>query len=251
MRHFSRILFLLTATLSSVTLSHAQTTIVTDNLAQGNPADHGAFQHWEQFSTTLSASPSATPKAEAELTLGGATYKWSGGNGVVHLTPSTSQSVGLESSLGTELKPYGQNSITVTCTITYAENDSNGKFVKNLTLPSGTINVKFYSRVPQRIKQMGQYAGDLGETIGIGQTSSQKSPFYGPDIWGQITDFSLQVQDNQPTPNPYGYCLVKESFIPPFNGIIGMKDGKPKSLFGLLDTQTLIRRTTTLLEVTS
>jgi len=229
MRHFSRILFLLGVSLSSVALSHAQaltpTLTVTDDLVTGDPADHGTLNHWEQFSTTLSASVSNPPQPEAETTLVGPTYEWSGGSTVVPLTSTQGQTNGLLSALGTELKPYGSNSINVTCTATYSENDSSGHFVKNLTPVSGSITVNFWSIVPAFVKQIRSYPGFIPGASGSGT-------FIGPPYWGESTFFDLQVQDNQKPRQAYGWGAIQEGFVPPIKGEEGGPTAKPNGSGG-------------------
>jgi len=242
MRHFSRILFLLGATFSSVALSHAQaqspSLTVTDDLAPGNPVDHGALNHWEQFSTTLSASVSNPPQPEAETTLVGPTYQWSGGSTIVRLTSIKGQTNGLESSLGTELKPYGQNSITVNCTATYSENDSSGHFVKDLTPISGTITVKFWSTVPGFVKQVRSYGAILSDLTGNPDDTAvspfvgapENNPFGGGSfmpVYGQVQNFDLQLQDNQTPRLPYGWAAIREGFLDPIKGVGGGRQGLP------------------------
>jgi len=214
MRHFSRILFLLGATFSSIALSHAQTLTVTDNSVSGNPADHGPYQHWGRFYTTLSAKVDTPPKPEAELRLGGMSYLWSGGNGVVSLSSYTDQTVTLQSSFGTELKPYGQNNIAINCTVTYSELDAQGNFVKFLPGISGSITVKFWSTVPQTVKQIDKTDGMLSDTgaVSVGSIDDIPSPFYGPDYWGHADRYHLQIRDNEPTPEPYSFGKAREEF---------------------------------------
>ncbi len=214
MRYFSRILFLLTATLSSVALSHAQVLTIRDNYASGNPADHGPYQHWGQFHTTLSANVDKDPTPDAELKLGPVSYQWSGGNDIISPTPKTGQQVTLESSWGTELKPYGQNSLTVSCTATYAELDSQGNYVKNLPGISGSITEKFWSSVPQTVKQIDKTDGMLSDTglVYVGSIDDIPSPFYGPNYWGHVDRYHLQIRDNESTPKPYSFGKAREEF---------------------------------------
>ncbi len=208
MRHLSRILFLLTATLSSLALSHAQNAIVTDQLTPGNPADHGPIQHYQQFSTTLSASPSATPTADVEYTLGDATYQWRCGDQTLHLTSNTGQTVGLQSSSGTELSP-GAHSVTVNCTITYSEKDSQGN-TKDLPGMYGDITVKFWSTKPVSLKPLELdpvYGSNVRETYDEEGYPSRRE-------YHQYAQYSFAVLDNQPTAHYYFNGEVHETLNP-------------------------------------
>jgi hypothetical protein len=219
MRHFSRILFLLGITLSSVALSHAQTVTITDNFAPNPNGKHSAYSHWDQFSTTLSAQAS-DPTPQAEVKFGGAVYHWTGGNSTVHLTSTTGSSTGLENTLGTEL-PEGQNSINVQCYATFSRTDSvTGKDLGDISSPSASITVTFWSRVPKVVIQ----TAPRDHTAYTGQPYQFDDPNHpGQTItlpgYGHVDDYSLDIQDNQNDNKPdvghrlpYGNGLPRETF---------------------------------------
>ena len=222
MRHLSRILFLLGATLSSVGLSHAQKLTITDNLAEsvvGSVAKHPPIQHWAQFSTTLSAKVTNPPKSHDEIEIAeDPTYEWSGGTSIVRLTSTVGQTSGLKSVFPpiTDL-PAGENNISVHCTASYARKDLATGEVDAIKV-SGDLTVQFFSRVPLRVKEIRNYPEELGGFV---------SPYIGPVYFGQKTYYDLQVQDNQPTYEPYGYGAVEEDFVPPITGVGGQLPNGP------------------------
>jgi hypothetical protein len=210
MRHFSRILFLLGVTLSCVALSHAQTATVKDNLQPGSPADHGPIQHWQQFSTTLSASPDATPVADKEYTLDDPTYKWSCSDQTVQLTSYTGQTVGLQNSSGTEL-PQGAHSVNVNCTITYAEHlTSDSSKTGSVPAGSGSITVKFFSTKPVSVKSL---ESDPIRGSNVSETYNEEG-YPSRKEYRQYAQYSFAVLDNQPTAHYYFNGDVHEIFGP-------------------------------------
>jgi len=217
MRHFSRILFLLGATLSSVALSHAQTPTpaptltVTDQLVPGSPADHGTYSHWAQFSTTLSASVSNPPQSDDETTISGPTYQWTGGDSVAVLTATTSQTTGLQtpSKPVTELPP-GQHSPSVSCTATYTRTDKKDATKTSTSTVSGSLTVKFYSTKPVSLKSL---ESDPVRGSKVAETYADEG-YPSRYEYRQYAQYSFAVLDNQPTAHYYSNGEVHEKFGP-------------------------------------
>jgi len=212
MRHFSRILFLLGATFSSVALSHAQTVTIRDDLAsstnsQFRVSKHEALNHWEQFSTTLSASIDTAPRPGQETTLNGPTYNWVCYDPNFQLTAPHSQSTGLQNNLPSHAPTSeGSMSIPVSCTMTYWETDSRGNTVRTFSGITGNLIVTYWSRAPKIVVQ----TANSRNTVYNGATN--------PPYYGHQTLYPLQVQDNQnDNPDvgqrlPYGSGLLHEEF---------------------------------------
>ncbi len=203
MKQFTPLLLLVVA-LSSTTASRAASVTITDTIAPGG--NHSPIGHWQQFSTTLSASAD-TPEPQAETTITGPIYRWSGGSGAVHRNSDTGQQIGLESTLGNEL-PAGPNTVNVQCEATFTRT-KDGQTLSPIVL-TGSFSVNFFSRVPKKVVEITRYP-------------SPGSPYLGPNDWGQETSFDLQLRDNQSDAKPYGFADIRESFLPPFTG----DDDKP------------------------
>jgi len=211
MRHLSRILFLLGATFSSVALSHAQApTLVIEDALQ----THEPINHWDKFSTTLSVRVDNPPKPNDEIQVTGPIYTWSGGTVAIPLTSTHGQSTGLQGvSAPTLPLPEGGYPIEVDCTATYTQTWTDRRKTDRLDPinVSGTIYVEFLVLVPKKVKEIKHYPGQLSYFTGD-PLDTQTSPFRGPLFWGQLTDYDLQIQDNQSTPQPYPYGKAREEF---------------------------------------
>ena len=230
MRHFSRILFLLTATFSSVTLGHAQMfppaspptpapnskLVINDNLASSTTgsaatvlvAKHNPITHWQQFSTTLSADVSHPPLSNEEIEVAkDPTYEWTGATSPFKFTSSRMQSTGLESVFPPiSPLPAGQNDIGVHCTASYAVKDlKTGKALTAITV-EGDLTVRFWSLVPETVEQVGSANVEVWD--GAITLSADDGVFH--NTWGSYTYYNLEVKDTQPIPQRYGHAVIGE-----------------------------------------
>ncbi len=206
MQQFTRPLIMLTFALSSLTVSHAAFSI-TDQGSSGTNGQHSPIGHWEQFSTTLTASSVDTPSPEEETTITGPTFKWEGGNSTVHLTSLTGQTTGLENTSGTELTP-GPNTINVKCTATFTRT-KNGNTLSPITVPA-TLSVTFFIRKPVSLKSLDAYPN-----IGSNPSHSYADEGYpGRYEFRQSSNYTFAVLDNQSTAHYYGLGEVQEDFSP-------------------------------------
>ena len=207
MKLFSRFLPLLAFAVTAFTCSAqaALTVSITDNLQTsrvGSVAQHDPIGHWETFSTTLTARVNGAPQPTSETTIVGPVYTWSGGTSQIQRSSNHGETITLQSVFPpTAPLPAGQNNIAISCSATYTRNNSAGTPIETIPVPATTLTVRFWSRVPKKVKEISRY-------------SAPGSPYFGSPGWGQETDFDLQVQDNQSTPQPYGFGKVKEEFPP-------------------------------------
>lgn len=222
MKLFSRFLPLLALALPAFVVSAhaAQTVAIIDNLASstsGSVAQHDPIGHWEGFSTTLSASVNYPPPPISETKIVGPTFIWSGETSQIQRSSNQGQTISLQSVFPpTAALPAGDNNITINCSATYTRNNSDDQPIEQISVPASSITVKFWSRVPAFVKQIEKTPGKLSDVIVIDPLSGQEdqpSPFYGPSWWGHADRYHLQIQDNQPSPLPYGYGKAHEEFV--------------------------------------
>lgn len=195
MKRFTPLLLLVVA-LSNAAMSKASSVTITDNLASNG--HHSPIGHWQKFSTTLTASAD-TPEPQAETTITGPIFLWSGDSVAVHRTSSEGKTIELESTPGKEL-PAGRNIIKIQCTATFTRT-KNGETLSPIEL-KGDIAVDFWSRVPKSVKSL-----DKNPVKG-----RQEKPITTGGSYYHSAFYNFVVLDNQKPAQPYELGSLREKF---------------------------------------
>ncbi len=161
--------------------------------------------HWSQFGTGCNATVANAPQSTTETTVTGPDYQWSCSkpNPGFEVTNNDSSDTILSSDPG-ELTA-GNNDVTVFCTATYSSTDNTTGVVTAIPV-SGSTDVTFFVRTPVVVVQ-------ISNMNDPGTAYSGPSPYSGPNLWGHDQDYHLQVQDNQPSPQPYNNGQAHEHFV--------------------------------------
>jgi len=177
------------------------TVTITDNFG----SSHGNFIRWDRFSTDLSAAIQNPPQTTQETTITGPTYNWA----VVSQNPSSPTFSIVDSGNGnaTLQSPIASKSVCfvagggtydvkVNCTITYTSTDNKTGVATPLGFSSQTpLDVTFFVRIPYNV---------------VANGNVQHSVY--PNNTGHQDIYSLQLQDNEATPQAYGNGLIHETF---------------------------------------
>ncbi len=212
MKNLFRFLFSIGGTLLCMRMANALTVTVTDG-----GAPHSPITRFQNFSTTLSTSVQDAPTSNEEVEVAGPYYEWSGSGSGTSLSSKFGSTTSLNSSSPVNYQgAKGAQNINISCTATYTRKDKKTGEQLSPISATGSTNVKFFIRVPEKVKWNGGKRpaiapqGEPSPWKGVYGFTSINGQLTQYQIWGAGDFYSLELRGNDD--ELYAFGRVREGF---------------------------------------